>query len=1150
MKVRLVAYRKATPSSTVESTYELDLQAAPNISVNYQFSDIKEPETRKGSFTQTFKLPFTETNNNFFQEWYNVNIETSVYSPRLNFDAALFYGTVVQFEGQLQLKSVLKKAKLYEVVIMSNTATLFSTIGEKSLKDVFKNSNGSYTADFNHVFTYDNIKDSWEGGTTDFQNVAGESLRDADAGVQKIMYPFSINNKRFYHKDGDVNSSGTNQYRYLRMNQSAADNWGYNTASAYSVPITQLRPAIQLRTVLKRLIANAGFSYTSDFIDGAFFGKLFMTIGNHIESPNIPSTYTGAPSGVMAVGSTSSWGTVTGPTSNIRAIAEASQNSVGSCPSIVDTDEVWNTSLHYFVKKDESMVQITFKHICQVDTGLTLPGGMTCRLVPGALEGGVMTPQYGTQIGQTYTYDDATIQMLTLVWTIDLTEMPLDSAAFIILEIPGSLSSGQSFTFGNTNEVSFSGVPISVIDACSDLYSKATINWTGQTQSGLYGNTVDIPACIDPDITQRDFLKDIIQRFNLVITTSSDDESNLIIQPYNDYIASGNIRYWTDKLDKSKEIIIKDTSQLQKKTIILTDQEDDDIYNKSIRENVPSANVFGHVKIDETGNDFASGEFTNESIFAPFINSKIWRDAYADASDLQSVTVQYDYTYELNEETGTYTTSIAATKPKLFYYNGQPTTVVRNTGTGAYLYMHVVSSTAVTAYSFTEYPLCSPFKRTSSWGQTLTENSTSLYWNSTPPLCGDLSVFQYEAEEGNWFKNTLYGKYWKPYLDNIYNEDARIMECHLNLNEVDISNFSFADEIFIQDTYWRILKIQNYQVGSEVSTKVTLLKSLDTRSNCNDCNFVPGKIGNTNLYGANYFMWCPEGTPDCTPDVTSTNTPGIFADPECCVCNGGEVATNNTTYASTGLYPCIANSGSLPLKIKNIYSPNPIISQGLVRTIMSGKFGNQHLPATFGTNNNKYSQNILPTRGDDIVIKYKTDSIPDIPTLSGESHRMVLIGNTTGNTRGYAYSGGNEGSEGIKMPLNANVVVKVKGTSTVIGGTSSSYLVGETEAFAYYTGFKIINGTATQLSTTGGTEEFNLRGGAAQACTLHIDINNDVLRFGLDDSQTDTKRIWSLTADFDVNIINNIGLPFDANWALYQNGRIIQLQNGEYLLWN
>ena len=74
MDVRLVAYRPAESSDTVETTYELELLQSPNISLNFQFSDIKNPETRKGSFSQTFKLPFTKKINTFFQDWYNVNL--------------------------------------------------------------------------------------------------------------------------------------------------------------------------------------------------------------------------------------------------------------------------------------------------------------------------------------------------------------------------------------------------------------------------------------------------------------------------------------------------------------------------------------------------------------------------------------------------------------------------------------------------------------------------------------------------------------------------------------------------------------------------------------------------------------------------------------------------------------------------------------------------------------------------------------------------------------------------------------------------------------------------------------------------------------------------------------------------------------------
>ena len=185
MNIRLVAYRPATSSTTVDTTYELDLQEAPNVSLNFQFSDIKEPETRKASYSQTFKLPFTDANNDFFQNWYNVNLTTLVFNSRTKFSATLYVGTVPQFEGFIQLKAVYQKAQYYEVVLMSNTADLFSVIGEQKLKDVFLESNGSYSKELNHLYTQTNIVYSWRGGTTDFKNVDGDNLQDSVAGVQK-----------------------------------------------------------------------------------------------------------------------------------------------------------------------------------------------------------------------------------------------------------------------------------------------------------------------------------------------------------------------------------------------------------------------------------------------------------------------------------------------------------------------------------------------------------------------------------------------------------------------------------------------------------------------------------------------------------------------------------------------------------------------------------------------------------------------------------------------------------------------------------------------------------------------------------------------------------------------------------------------------
>ena len=56
MNTRLVAYRPAVSTDTQDTTYQLDLQESPNIAVNFQLSDIREPHTRKASFSQTFNL--------------------------------------------------------------------------------------------------------------------------------------------------------------------------------------------------------------------------------------------------------------------------------------------------------------------------------------------------------------------------------------------------------------------------------------------------------------------------------------------------------------------------------------------------------------------------------------------------------------------------------------------------------------------------------------------------------------------------------------------------------------------------------------------------------------------------------------------------------------------------------------------------------------------------------------------------------------------------------------------------------------------------------------------------------------------------------------------------------------------------------------
>ena len=1153
MNVRLVAYRKATSGASSTTAYNLDLQEAPNVSLNFQFSEIKEPETRKGSYSQTFKLPFTDNNNQFFQDWYNVNLDTLVFSTRTKFDAILYVGAVPQFEGALQLKSVFKKAGVYEVVLMSSSASLFSTIGEQRLKDVFRNDNGSYDDEFNHLFNETQMLNSWAGSSSAFVNTAGVSLKDPLMDVQKIMYPMSITQDKFYYD--------TNFARYLNLDQTTANSMvsaeGVEAAFNYSVNISQFRPAVQLRAMLNLIFAKAGFSYTSTFINTNYFGRLYMTTGNHLELSSLPTTNTNAsPSGLMQVSNSSQWGVLSSELTTLNECVTVSQvvvpanttSASGTCTTPADPDSVWNSTYNFFTKKATTMQEVTCQHNvtfsgvkgCNADDQVIL----TIRLIEWDNDPSSAT--YNSSTGVEYASTEISINPYSagnnlfsgpIVYSLPLESMPLGKSAQIIID-SGTLKKANlnpTFVLGNGDN-----------GACGTFFNTIRIDWVGYSND-VYGATVDFPACIDESITQKSFLKDLVQRFNLIILTDPNDDTNLIIEPYNDFIASGELKYWTDKIDTSKEIVVKDTTQLQKKTIHLSDKEDVDLYNKSFKERYPDVNVYGHLKIDEFNNDFASGEFKVQSLFSPFINGQVFaNDDEQFGTFLPNMTVQYEFSYE--ESDGVFVNKIKKTKPKLFYYNGAATNVLDGNGTQTNIHFHRATLNALTSYAFNTYPICSPFDINGS--TTLTDETISLYWNATPPIVGNLSVFDYTNYLGNWFNNTLYGRYWKPYLDNIYSTEARIMECHLNLNEVDIFNFSFADEIFIKDTYWRVLSISNYQVGAKASTKVTLIKSLDTKENCNGCDYVTASLADSNLLADTFYLWCSEDNPGCTPDTTAPNFLGAYTTPECCNCNGGMIMWNYTSQATNNLYPCMANSGSLPLKLKSIFSSTSILNTGQLKTLIYDKIGGRNKPFVQGVNNTKYSQSILPLYGDDMVIKYSTVK-RNIPQIEGESHRIVLSGNTTGTAKGYAYPESDQYGKSINIPDNINMIIRVKGVSTVVGGTSSTYTLGSTEGFAYYTAFKIVNGTTTQLSTAGGQQEFSIREGAnPTTCTLYIDISSNVLRFGLLDSQSDTKRVWQLSADVDINRINNMSLGFDENWALYQNGSKIQLQNGDYLIWN
>mgnify|MGYP003131760739 CR=1 FL=1 len=1178
-------------------TFTLDLQDNPTIPLNFQFTDTKEPEKRKASYSQTFKIPFTDNNNAFFESWYNLNIETLNYNTRMEVPVVLYQGAAEQFEGVLQLKSVYLKKGLYEVNLISNSANLFSNVGNKSVREAF-----NYTANnWKFKYNYTNLGYSWDGSTDLFENTSGVSFRDTDANVQRVMLPMSVNLPGFIYPEPGVSDG------HMRMDAGSIEsilepgNGGPDFDFTYfTVPIHQFKPAIQLRSVVKQIIYNAGFTYLSNFFNSDYFGKIFMTTCNHTGLPHAEVVPTpGMVDGQAIVGWAfdPSW---TFP-SNGWASQSLSSTANFSCPDggssyqtmifnqyvPMNSGDDWPQNVtgtfyggNAFRRTDYNMTAIRVTSMVRLENFIGCNNSSTCQIIYRVR----CRPQPTGAFDDTKTWWSGYINKEMTggpgYWnvpfsdTLSLEQVPVNWYARVEVRVANISKYDNSLNariyWGNQD-----------MFGIEYMRSKLEVVWTGFF-GNVYGKTVDTIAGIDPSLKQKDLLQDIIKRFNLVIVPDRSNPTRLFIEPYDTFMASGEVRNWTDKLDTSKEITIKDTLSMQKASVELSDAEDEDLKNKSIKEFLPSLNVYGNYKMQNSNNQFARGEQTYKSIFSPYINTEVFSNNSGAPTAIPRMVVQYETSYDRVDPSTFVDIPSPVTKPKLFYYSGKKTNAFEDATQQYWLHElnppEGIGTSGLIAHGFTDYPLCTPFElevEDEAEG-VLSATTKSLYWDVVPPDLAGTPMFTYPGYQPV-IKESLFYTYWARFNNRIYNPNTKIVECFLNLSPVDIFQFNFNDEIFIKDQYYQILEIKNYQVGAKASTKVKMMTIMDESAEvCLDCDFVIGTVYDDSIPGntwGNRYVWCPAADASCTPSLDSdtqasidgTYLIGLQTSRECCECNGGMFVEVDPAYEGGGFTPysqwqvgngyCIPNANSLPIDLSQIYRARNFMKEGNTKRYIQGILGGYEKSLSTGTNRDKYSYNILPEFGDDIKIQYSSKFSSNLAPITGESHRLVLLGKTTGTTKGYAYINGFYYSEPLYIPYNSIVNIRVKGISTVIGGTSTTYPIGSTEAFAYYTAFKNEGDdthTVTQLGTANGTSEYDLlESGKASTCTLEIDSGDDTsIRFGIKDADADAIRLWQLTVDYDVNIVQNMAEGIGINFAEYQNSERISFQDETELIWN
>ena len=66
--------------STATNGQFLDLKGDETIALNLQVSDVLDITSRRGEYSQTFRMPFTNTNHTFFSHLFEVNISSGTFN--------------------------------------------------------------------------------------------------------------------------------------------------------------------------------------------------------------------------------------------------------------------------------------------------------------------------------------------------------------------------------------------------------------------------------------------------------------------------------------------------------------------------------------------------------------------------------------------------------------------------------------------------------------------------------------------------------------------------------------------------------------------------------------------------------------------------------------------------------------------------------------------------------------------------------------------------------------------------------------------------------------------------------------------------------------------------------------------------------------
>jgi hypothetical protein len=299
-----------------------------------------------------------------------------------------------------------------------------------------------------------------------------------------------------------------------------------------------------------------------------------------------------------------------------------------------------------------------------------------------------------------------------------------------------------------------------------------------------------------PEQKQVDFLRDILKMFNAVLVPNPNMPNAVEIIPMVEYLGTGDDYDWTGKLDLSKDIVLTPAADIRKRLLKWSYKEQGDLFNAKYKSG--AQRVYGELRLTDAGNDFSTSDFTVELTFG------------ASPCDLIPNT-NYVIPKYFNE-----TGEFMAPGPRILYKRDAAEAAV----------VMVYDEVAEDA-SFTIIPLLCHY---SSIPTEIGTNDLNFGQEIPPHPIEAMPL------------HTLFDKYWRQYISELYDSEQKIMEAYFKLSVTDVFGLKFNDKIWIKDSFWRVIELTDYIVADEQVTKCKLIRLLDIGALC---QYTPSTINAT-----------------------------------------------------------------------------------------------------------------------------------------------------------------------------------------------------------------------------------------------------------------------------------------------------------------